>query len=279
MTLNTFGVFSTLLKQSSSGNDAGVFLPESIAKNLVIKEASSLKMLSFNMRWLLVIHYSWIETVLKDCPSAFQAAIINVLPSIVSDKLAARLNLEISSSTSYSNFATMFLLNELKNMMYPANITDEIFLPVSPINILLYLKVKSRTDLINLLGLYDLAQELRFIVDQSKLKEINDILTEKERLFLNYCISHPLKYGEIRQFIASWNGSEHTLKHHIHKQGLIFLGRALAQEDGSFLWHLLRRLDIGRAYVFEKALKKFQKSKNSDYFKDCVIKCIKVVVQ
>ncbi|MEG0287420.1 MAG: hypothetical protein RSB82_00265 [Victivallaceae bacterium] len=255
------------------------FLPISLTEKLTVKEASSLKMLSFNMRWLLVIHYSWIESVLKGFPECFRNAIINLLPSGISDKLADASMLTERNSKIHSKFAALFLLQGLKEKIYPDYVIDEMFLPVSSINILLYLKVKLRMQLIDFLGLYDLANELHMVVSQSRLQEINQILSKKKRLFLNYCMTHPLKYSDKCRFLATWDGSEARLRHHIHSQGLIFLGKALAQENASLLWHLLRRFDVQRAYLIEKSIKESQHAKNSEYFKNYVIKCIKVVVQ
>lgn len=277
MTANTFGTLNILMKYSKEDNLAN-FLPEDLIVTPSHLEDIPLSSLSFTMCWLATIHPSWISVAIKECPPVIQSQLLAWLPSSLVQELLPLLPGISPASQRCSNFGAFYLLDILSKKIRPPGITEEIFLPPSPFNAILYYSGATKMTLINCLGLFTIAKELRNIVDKVIIDRVHKLLSPTEQLFLTYCQSHPMKHLETTNFLASWD-QEDDFRKFIHKKGLEFLAIALAKEDASFFWYFLRRLDIGRGYIFEQALKEFYEHPHSDYFKNQLEQCIKILVQ
>ncbi|ANH78627.1 hypothetical protein [Candidatus Chlamydia sanziniae] len=277
MTANTFGTLDILMKHSKE-DDLGRFLPEYLLVKSPHPETISLKSLSFTMSWLSTIHPSWIALVVKELPSKIQSQLLILLPDNVTHELLPLLPGISIATKRCSNFAAFYLLNMLSKKIRPFGIIEEIFLPASVLNALLYYSGPVKMAVINCLGLYVIAKELKNIVDKVVIERVKSFLTTQEKLFLAYCQAHPMKYLETTNFLDSWNQNT-TLRQFIHKQGLLFLAKALTKEDGSFLWYFLRRLDVNRGYIFEQALKEFYDHPHVDYFKSRLEQCMQILVK
>lgn len=253
MTANTFGILNILMKHAKA-DDLAQFLPEHLLLDSPHHQDIPLQSLSFNMRWLATVHPSWISVAMKEFPPALQSQLLAWLPQPLTQELLPLLDANVSPATQRcSDFGAFYLLDLLSKKVRPPGITEEIFLPASPFNAMLYYSGATKMALINCLGVHSLAQELRNVVDRVVIDRVQRMLSETERMFLTYCKTHPMKHLEPTAFLSSWEKDD-ALRHFIHVQGLRFLARALAQEDSSFLWYFIRRLDVGRGYIFEKAL-------------------------
>lgn len=277
MTANTFGTLNILMKYSKE-DDLADFLPEGLLVSPTHHEDIPLSSLSFTMCWLATIHPSWISVAIKDFPEVIQSQLLSWLPDSLVQELIPLLPGIPVAQQRCSNFGAFYLLDMLSKKIRPPGITEEIFLPPSPFNAMLYYSGTTKMTLINCLGLFAVAKELRNIVDRVIIDRVHKILSPTEQLFLSYCQSHPMKHLETTDFLASWD-CDNDFRNFIHKQGLQFLATALAKEDASFLWYFLRRLDIGRGYIFEQALRKSYEHPHSDYFKSQLELCVKILVQ
>ncbi|AAC68162.1 hypothetical protein FTN73_04520 [Chlamydia trachomatis] len=278
MTANTFGILNILMKQAKA-DDLAQFLPEHLLLDSPHHQDIPLQSLSFNMRWLATIHPSWISVAMKEFPPVVQSQLLAWLPLPLTQELLPLLDSGVTPATKRClDFGAFYLLDLLSKKVRPPGITEEIFLPASPFNAMLYYVGPTKMALINCLGLYTLAQEMRNVVDRVVIDRVQRVLSETERMFLNYCKTHPMKHLEPMAFLASWE-EDQALRHFIHVQGLRFLARALAKEDSSFLWYFIRRLDVGRGYIFEKALQSSIDSPHNEYFRERLEHCISILVQ
>ncbi|WP_213318916.1 hypothetical protein [Chlamydiifrater volucris] len=278
MTANTFGTLDILMKYSKADH-LEQFLPEKLLVKGVHPQDIPLTSLSFNLRWLAAIHPSWIVMAMKDFPSFMQAEFLLLLPDQITQKIHPYLSTQLPKVTRCSDFGAFYILDMLSKKIRPPGVTEEIFLPVSPFNNLLYYSMENKMTFIDCLGLFSIVKEMKNIVDKVIIKKIQDSLSDTEKHFLSYCRANPLKYLSRELFIHSWNGAKDTFRKFIHREGLEILALALVKEDASFLWHLLRRLDIGRAFILESALKKAMKEPHSEYFRDRISQCMKVLAQ
>lgn len=277
MTANTFGTLDILMKQAKE-DDLGQFLPGHLLLSSPHPEDIPLQSLSFSMCWLATIHPTWIHLAMQDFPAVVQSQLLAWLPdALVQELLPLSPDLTVASTRS-SSFGAFYLLDMLSKKIRPPGITEEIFLPVSPFNAILYYSGKTKMTLISCLGLYALAQELRSVVDKALIARIQRLLSHTEKLFLAYCQAHPMLYLKTTAFLSSWQHDE-ELAQFIHRQGLEFLAQALANEDASFLWYFLRRLDVGRAYIVEQTLRSAYDSPHNAYFRERLEQCIQVLVQ
>lgn len=277
MTANTFGTLDILMKHSKE-DDLARFLPEDLLVSSPHSQEIPLSALSFSMRWLATIHPSWIAAAFKEFPKEIQSQLLALLPESLVQELLPLLPSITALPKRCSDFGAFYLLHMLSEKLRPAGIVEEVFLPASTMNAMLYYSGPTKISVINCLGMHYLAKELRNIVDKVLIERVHNILSPTEKSFLIYCQSHPMKYLESTNFLDAWEEDADLLPF-LHKQGLRFLAIALAKENASFLWYFLRRLDLHRGYVFEQALQESFMNHHVDYYKNILERCLKVLVQ
>ncbi len=243
------------------------FLPES--ERLRLEELPTLaKKPSFegfsNGHILEQVHWSWFLPTLKTYPEREQKFFLSALASQASQTAQnlAR-SLEISPPSSKEDkevkeaaraYLRQILIDSLlgpHDRLIPIE-----YLPLSPLNSLLTLSKKELTRLIDFLSLYDLAAELRQIVETKMLKKIYSILTEDERLFLKKAMSHKETFSLPRIGLERWDGSEESFRSLLHRRGLARFGTALSGQDPDFIWYVCHHLDIGRGNALFKLCSK-----------------------
>lgn len=224
-------------------------------------------------KWLSLIHYSWLYLPLEQMPKETRPLFFSVLPSFQLKGLAVMFKEELKSEPT-SQFMAGFLLHHLKEKVHEKEILEEPLLPFSKMNTLLTLSKAALINLIDLLGVYDLAAELRHIVDKELLGKIHASLTQQQLQFLHYASKQMMKWVPPKLNLGSWDGSGH-LARLLHQRGLIRLGKAILDEHESFRWHLLHRLDTGRANVILKTFTQKQDRSLTPYFKEQVLHIIK----
>ena len=140
-------------------------------------------------------------------------------------------------------------------------------LPSAPLNSLLYLSKKELIALIDDLAMYDLAAELRQIVETKILKKIYSLLSEEQKKLLKMAVAQRETISFPRLGLDRWDRTEESLRYLLHRRGLVRLGAALSGQDPDLIWYLCHRLDIGRG----SALFKFCENKNIPGFTDIVL--------
>jgi hypothetical protein len=130
------------------------------------------------------------------------------------------------------------------------------YLPPSPMNRLLNLSKRQIIGLIDLLSIYDLAIEVRQIVETKILKKLYSFLTDAERKLLKQIAARPEPFTPPKIGLERWNGEEDSLRHSLHKRGLSRLGLALSGQDPALIWYICHQLDIGRGNaLFKQCIK------------------------
>ena len=125
-------------------------------------------------------------------------------------------------------------------------------LPDHPLNFLLDLESEQILHLINLLGLYDVAFDLRHIIETAKIKQIYAALTQKEREFLQSLMQQKEPIAFKRMGLDKWDGSVSNLKSLINQRGLNRLAKALYGQEESLIWYISHKLDTGHAASLQK---------------------------
>lgn len=232
------------------------FLPDEERKELekfpLIEEEISLDRFS-NGNILEKVHWSWFLPTLKLYPESEQKIFLSALNPHAEKNLAKALTLSVGGegiSEVGRVFLRKILLDSLvgpKDQMLPIN-----YLPPSKLHQLLALTKKELTRLIDRLSIYDLAMELRQIVETKILKKIYSLLTEEERMALKAIGSHKDSFVIGKLGIDRWDGSEESLRTLLHKRGLARFGAGLSGQDPDFIWYICHQLDIGRGSALHK---------------------------
>lgn len=196
------------------------------------------------------IHYSWLQPILETFSPCLQPLLISALPESSAEPLSVLMKhslLKLRSEASRE-----FLLSTLCRKMMVNAPLPVIFLPETFATQLALLSKAQLIELIDMLGIYDLAEELRHIVDKVLLKAIYGCISTKKQQFLRMCLhqKEKLKAGKIG--LVNWKGDGVQLGRLLHRRGLLRLSYALAGQASDLVWHIVHHLDVGRGQIIQK---------------------------
>ncbi|MGE3954115.1 MAG: hypothetical protein AB7F31_02815 [Parachlamydiales bacterium] len=189
------------------------------------------------------VHYTWIAEGLDGESKPLQSLFLASLPEEMAQPLAKWLP---EGNLSLSNSVRNFLLVGLIQRLFPRGVLPVACLPSSPLTPLLKLSKRTTVRLVGLLGLHDLALEMRQTLDKRAILKIQQLLTPMQRAVLERCMRGQDILPASAYGLEKWGAGSHQLQMIAEKQGLMRLGKALANEERSLLWHLAHKLDTGR---------------------------------
>jgi len=197
------------------------------------------------------IHYSWLLPVMQHLPKGLDSFVLASLPKEQAIKLSRQLKVtpfEGKLSSTMKNF----LLQTLYSKTDKAELLPIDFLPQTRLTDISYLNKEQLIKLIDFLGLYDLAEEIRHIVDKKILDGFYHCITKKQEQFLNVCLQKKEKLATPRLGLQTWKGDCDQLKKMLHFRGMGRLGHALCREHPALLWHITHTLDTGCGRIIYK---------------------------
>jgi hypothetical protein len=263
-------LLSYLLQTSRRKEDLLRFIPAHVAEEVqsISIDQGSLPSLQLSVQhWADSIHYTWFVEPIRTFPIRVQELFVHALTPLQREGVRKILSLP-ETSTELSPFVRSFLLYLWKKKLESPDLLAEGLLPRSPLNCLLLLSRKQLLQLVNFLGLYDLADDMRQVVDKNLLRKLHHSLSSEQLHFLQYCSKQPVKWRSPKLGLANWDGSQKQLDHLLHYRGLIRLAKALIQEEKSFIWHVLHRFDVGRAEIVQKEISRKQDLSLVPYFRN-----------
>lgn len=235
-----------------AGNALLKFLPEDDLKALSkidIRSDDLQPILQLPQNALGKIHHSWIKPVLDQYPERLQPAF---LAALTPEQVAG---MKGSVEFSLSSPAKSFILSQLcSNLKINEHIPLE-YLPESEFAPLVKWNKQQIVDLIDYLGLYDLASEMRSIVNRDHLKNIYECLTPKQYQYLKICMHQKEQLVSSKLGIDPAKRDCPKLKQAMHRHGLSRLGKALCGQHADFVWTLGHILDMPRGNVLIKEYK------------------------
>jgi hypothetical protein len=125
-------------------------------------------------------------------------------------------------------------------------------LPFSKMHPLLACSHKELLVLMEYLGLYDLAYDVRRIIDTAKIKQIYACFSPEEITYLKKLahVKNPVIFPSMG--LQSWDGDAQFLKKAVLQRGVNRLAKATYEEHPSFLWHLVHHLDEEQGLLLKK---------------------------
>lgn len=202
------------------------------------------------------VHYSWLHEAFMKIPQALAPFVLTALPKTHADGLS-RLSGQAISPVRLAEPVTRFLVNTLYENFEKREILPLEYLPPSPQSNLLNLSKVELSQLFSFLGLYDLADAIRHIVDKKKLTTIYACLGAEQQRFLRNCLHQKEKLVISKLNLDQWDGDKSKLDIMLHKRGIMRFGKAISGEHPDFVWHIVHTLDSGRG----KNLLSFYESK------------------
>lgn len=202
---------------------------------------------------LNLIHASWIAPYLRTYTESEIRLFLSALGQNQAKELQKTLlftNQLIQLASSAKEYLQKILWKNLGgDEQIPLSCLQE-----SSINSLLFLEDRIFNQLIFLLGLHDLAIEMRQIIETAKLKKIQAALSSEESHFLKELMlkKEPVTFKKIS--LSQWNGDEKSLKKLLQGRGLNRLAKALYGQNETFCWYIAHKLDMESAKQFFKLL-------------------------
>lgn len=197
------------------------------------------------------IHYSWLFPLFNELPEPQRPYFLAALPEKQAMGIRQLLKLEIEPLTP-TPLAQRFLLSQFLTKFLATEKTPKEFLPDSKFTPLLSLSKHQLVQLIAYLGIRDLGEEMRQIVDKNRLKQIIHLLITREQNYLKKCLASKARMPSLRLGLDKWDGKKETLMRMIQKRGLIRLAQALSGQDPELVDHLCQHLDTGRGKILKK---------------------------
>ncbi len=198
------------------------------------------------------VHWSWFLPTLKTFSEREQTLFLASLNPSTAESLAQAL--EVTGTEPMTPVAKTYFRTQLLESLVGAHeqLLPVEYLPSSPLNQLLSLSKKQLTQLLDRLALYDVAAEIKHIVDTKTLKKISNILSEEQREVLKSLSSHKEPHPLPKLGLDQWDGSEEAFRTLLQRRGLQRLGLALSGQDPDLVWALCHHLDIGRGNALFK---------------------------
>lgn len=198
------------------------------------------------------IHHSWILPILQALPSALHEPLLSLLPLISAAKLRKQLHIHTPAAPPPAAIVRSFLTPILYRDLLPHPVLPIEYLPETPLAFLTDLNATGLMELINLLGIYDITESVRQIIDQKRLKQINSCLTSVQKRFLHIALHQPEKVISTRLQLDKWNGDCGQLRLLLTQRGMARFGKALCGQHPDFFWHITHLLDMRYAEELSK---------------------------
>lgn len=200
------------------------------------------------------VHYSWLADAFKKLPEPLKHAVLSALPAEAAEGISRQAQIQ-NSRTDLSPPIKRFLASILYKHFEKKNILPVPFLPKTPLSQLADKSKNQLIELIDFLSLYDLAEELRHIVDKNTIKHIYSTLSALKQRFLRACLyqKEKLIVGRLDVNLAIIDRRQLGLV--LHKRGILRLAKALSGQHPDLLWHIAHTLDSGRGQLLMRYYK------------------------
>jgi len=251
-------LFRVLLNRFQGGvpDELSRFIPESDFKRLqrLTVESDDLEpIVGSPEQQLQNIHYSWISPLVKEMPRQLQDAMIICFPLSSAVGLSQALGREVPQ-IRISPAMKEFLLATIQKRVTASRRFPPQWLPTTALSDLLGYNKNQLQTLIDLLGLRDLAGELRHIVSKTNQQILLRCLKTNELKLLKYYMYQKEKFSVPRLDLRNWSGDCVELRKQIHLRGLARLGKALSGCSQDMIWHISHVLPTGPASVLKSNL-------------------------
>ena len=198
------------------------------------------------------IHPSWLLSILEEMPQEAQQVIVSALPAIHQRYLMHHLEIASLDQPLAPPVKAYLLKSFVQRIPGAAEVLDSTFLPKSALARLIEWNRSDIIELSNYLGLIDLANEIRHVIDKKKLQKVYDCLNPKEQNYLRQAMQQKEKVSTVGLGLDRWSGDCEKLRTVIQSRGLIRLAMALSGEHPDVIWQISHILDKGRGLVLVK---------------------------
>ncbi|CDZ79810.1 hypothetical protein BN1013_00310 [Candidatus Rubidus massiliensis] len=196
------------------------------------------------------IHYSWLKAVLHEYPTHLQKCFIATLPKALHERIKKLMGLS-DNIPVVNDRMQVFLQAELMKKSGFSEILPKEFIPRTSLSPLLEISKNELLEVINYLGLFDLAHTIRHVLDKKTLNKIYSCLNVSQQGFLKVALHQKDRIHFPKLALEKIDNAK-TMNQQLHRRGLLRLGKSIAMQDRDFIWYLCHKLDTGRGELLEK---------------------------
>lgn len=202
---------------------------------------------------LAEIHPSWLVAILQPFTENERGFFLATLSPVLATQLKKLLGMQ-KSIPSLTPLGKEYLRRELFELIKKdrGEALPKTALPDSGFNALLDFDASRLSLLAFWLGLHDLAEELRFVIDKQIWLRVEAALSSAEWQAVKTFQSKKEKLSFGRMALKDSLDSTQKLRIIIEQYGMNRMAKALYGEHPSLLWHIMLRLDPKRAEFFSK---------------------------
>lgn len=190
---------------------------------------------------LSTLHPQWIVDALKTFEEKRRVSMLSALPETLCVHVCQLGKWKVPPSHVRPAFAHR-ILQDLLHALQDETYIPSSAVPKSAVSPLLDLNAEGLTQIIDGLGLRDLAEVVRGMIDKKFLHTIYSGLKPQEQRLLRGYVQQKERLKTPPLVLKAWDGKGDTLRAMYHERGLMRMAMALHGETPGFLWHLLHRL-------------------------------------
>lgn len=202
---------------------------------------------------LSTIHPQWVVEVIKTFGENKQKAILEALPPDIC-KQVCLLGKWAEPASHIRVDCVQPILKDLISHLQDSSYIPLASIPPGPLSVLLTLSVEQLNFVIEGMGLRDLAEIVRGIVDKNFLRSIYSCLNQQEQKLLRLYIQQKDRLKSSPLSLKAWDGNKSSLKSLYKERGVLRFARTLHSESSGFLWHLFHHLPPQEAKVIQKQM-------------------------
>lgn len=228
------------------GNALLKLLPQEDAQNLSnfdINSTDIMPLLYQPLNLIQQMHYSWIQPLIEKLPTDLRPLVLGSLTPHQKSRLQQIFSIK---PISPSEPVKAFIINKLYTLTKSKQHLPLEYLPSTDLSPLSKWNKKDLTNLIDFLGLHDLASEVRRIVDKRYLDNLYSCLSPKQLAYLRICLYQKDKLVSPKLEINHAEKNCEKLKSVLHQRGIARFGKALSGQHPDLIWYIAHILDVGR---------------------------------
>lgn len=210
-------------------------------------------------------HYSWIQPVIAQFPSQLQPMAIAALPN------EQRKKLKNGAKKDPCPFVKSYYINTFSKLLELDKHLPIECLPQTELTPLMEWDKGQLTELIDFLGLYDLASTVRQIVNRNYLNNIYRSLSKKQLGFLKICLHQKERITSPKLNIDPSTTDQERIRSVIHRRGLTRFIKSFCGQHPDFVWMIAHSLDKGRGEVILKEFRPQDETRVTEILKQQVM--------
>jgi hypothetical protein len=199
------------------------------------------------------IHYSWLAETIQNLEEEQQQLFSSCLSKNTSSSLHSYLKLsEIPSH--YPEWFKNIVLEQLRNIAVPKDLCPIELLPQTPMSFLSNYSKQQLVVCISLLGIADLASELKKVLNSKVLSYTRKFLSPRQAHYFEFCLRAKQRLALKEPKLLPFINTPSKLPKALHLKGLQRFSLALQGENKSFIWYITRLLDKGRGMLINNQI-------------------------